>query len=84
MNENPKDSDPVVIHLSEEAKKMQEEQSQTGEHDSNSPNLSNDLGDTLLNDDGFGAFAPVEEDANALQNEDAVDLSPDALQPLDE
>ena len=85
MNGNPKDNDPVVIHLSEEAKKMQEEQGQASENETNSPNESNEFGDALLNDDdGFGAFAPVEPEANDPQDDSAVDLNPEDLQPLEE
>lgn len=85
MNGNPKDNDPVVIHLSEEAKKMQEEQGQASESETNSPNASQDLGDAILNDDdGFGAFAPMDADVTEPQDEDAVELNPDDLQPLED
>jgi len=90
MNTNSKDQDPVVIHLSEEAKKMQAtqedanhvEEADTANHD---PLASehND-GAPLDDDDGFGAFAPVNETQDAPQNAEAIplELSDDALEPL--
>ncbi|MBL91772.1 MAG: nucleotide exchange factor GrpE [Myxococcales bacterium] len=85
MNGNTKDNDPVVIHLSEEAKKMQEEQGQASETETNSPNASQDLGDAILNDDdGFGAFAPIDSEEPSPQEDGAVELSPEDLQPLEE
>ena len=82
MNENPKDSNPVVIHLSDEAKKMQEEQGQMNETE-----LNAEITDATIveDDDGFGAFAPTAESAAPAPEsaDEAIDLSPDALQPLE-
>jgi len=78
MTDKPKDSDPVVIHLSQEAKKMQEDQNQ--------PLPSEDeLGLDMQNaaeDDGFGSFAPA-ADAEPAEEDSVLDLAPDAVVPLE-
>ena len=89
MNSKNKDQDPVVIHLSDEAKQMQAQEdtnamSENNASTSNEPTDNNvDLNDLQPppEDDGFGAFAPQQE---AETTTDAhVELADDALQPID-
>ena len=86
MNDQNPENDSVVIHLSEEAKKMQEEQGQTGTPDSErNPSVAAEQNATPSEDDGFAAFAPVAQDEpNAEPQEPAVDLDADVLQPVNE
>ena len=85
MNTNSKDQDPVVIHLSEEAKKMQATQEDTHHvEEANTANqdpIAAEQNDTAHleenDDDGFGAFAPVDGAEDA-----PLELSDDDLEPV--
>ena len=89
MTTNVKDQDPVVIHLSDEAKQMQAQEEANPMSDNNATNTAdqtepnmevNDLSG-VADDDGFGAFAPT-ENANSADSSE-VELGDDALQPVD-
>mgnify|MGYP001239758220 CR=1 FL=1 len=89
MNSNNKDQDPVVIHLSDEAKQMQAQE----EHNSMSENNTSTINEPVENnidlselqpsneDDGFGAFAPTQE--SGAGSDAHIELTDDALQPID-
>lgn len=89
MSSNTKDQDPVVIHLSDEAKQMQAQEETNPMSENNASTINEPAENNIdLNelqppneDDGFGAFAPTQE---AGADTDAhIELADDALQPID-
>jgi molecular chaperone GrpE len=90
MNTNSKDQDPVVIHLSEEAKEMQATQEEAipvqEPNTATSDPAASQLNEAahLDDDDGFGAFAPINEAQSTPENaeEAPLELADDALEPL--
>ena len=85
MNTNSKDQDPVVIHLSKEAKEMQATQEEAiPVQEPNTVTTDPAVSQRNDDDDGFGAFAPINEVQNTPENADEapLELSDDALEPL--